>query len=216
MRPWAEHARLTAALAQAAPAAALEELKKEGELLLLQLHQVQEELEHYYLSNRRLDDEAHQHAQTVMRWRRLWARNQPSDVVIDLREPIDGSNWHEAEQDGRWTGPGTTSTLQIPAMLPGTYSIQLDLLDAISPEVTQGIKLALNGRELPIDGDALAAPGLVICAGAASASDGDDWILTMSVPFTRTPRELGIEDDRPLGVRVSSIAFTLLDPLAQQ
>ena len=47
------------------------ELKQENDLMLLQLHQVQEELEHYFLEHQKLQKAAQSHTQ---RWQRLEAR----------------------------------------------------------------------------------------------------------------------------------------------
>lgn len=69
--------------AQAQQQSAQKEIQQENELLLLQLHQVQEELEHYFLEYQALQS---QNQETVSRWQRLYARlpDYQDYSVIDI------------------------------------------------------------------------------------------------------------------------------------
>lgn len=61
----------------------LEELKEENELLLLQLHQVQEELESYYLTNLDLEKKASKQSKLEKENRVLQQRAQVLSQKID-------------------------------------------------------------------------------------------------------------------------------------
>ncbi len=68
--------------------ARLQDATEEGELILLQLHQVQEELEHYFL---KFKDAENQHERLLHRWRQMLNR-YPDYVDVDFVEvePIRG------------------------------------------------------------------------------------------------------------------------------
>lgn len=76
--------------------AELEGIKQESELLLLQLHQVQEELEHYFLEHQKLSST---HETLENRWQRLLKRHpdycdyQTLDTHEDPQQP-DTLQWH--------------------------------------------------------------------------------------------------------------------------
>lgn len=72
------------ATAQQQQASANQELQKENELILLQLHQVQEELEHYFLENQKLQTQIDEQAK---RWSRVEARF-PNYLDYESFEPI--------------------------------------------------------------------------------------------------------------------------------
>lgn len=179
------------------------------ELLLLELHQLQEELERYHGLNRRLTRqlELDQHADHLLR--REWRRNQPPDVIFDLRQEISGTNWYVAEGEGRWFGPGTAGTLLVPALMPGLYSVQIDVTDAMATEVLQGLAMSLNGRAVELGAES-SAPCFVLGSFFAEESDGPLWIVGLEVPSTISPTQIGGTDARELSIFVRSITFTLL------
>lgn len=109
------------------------ELENENELLRMQLHQVQEEAEHYFLKFQEMTQNK---------------TNFADQIVIDFCQTVDGYNWYDAEVDGRWGGPGKTSTLRLPKVKPGRYQIELKVVDAMSPEILKGTKFSLNGIPL--------------------------------------------------------------------
>ena len=107
-------------LALAIPSNKQAELTQENELLMLQLHQVQEELEHYFLQWQELSDKGVASAEETTAFiNRFWCKHQPSEVVIDFRDEIEGDNWYDAEPDGRWAGPGKVSTVETACVAQG-------------------------------------------------------------------------------------------------
>lgn len=188
----------------------LKEATQENELLLLQLHQVQEELEHYFLEAQRLT-----HAGGISA--RVAPRDNPlADVLYDLRKEIDGENWYYAERDGRWAGPGEQSLLRVPALAPGRYRLELCVVDAMDPGILNGMTVARNG--VPMD---LSIPTHKDYPRLISAEFGVDegdqsakWEFSFRFSRLVSPADRGSDDQRKLAIRVASLRLQLRDDAA--
>lgn len=166
------------------------ELAEENELLLLQLHQVQEELEHYFLEYQKVATKG----------------GAPLEVVYDLRRDIDGDNWYKAEANGRWAGPGELSTLKIPAMGSGEFVIELNVAAAMAPEILRDLQLSLNGMALELQHSWEKLPARVQARFAADTLEpGKVWELQFRFPKLVSPSELGEADTRKLALRLRTI-----------
>lgn len=187
-------------------------LAKENELLLLQIHQVQEELESYYIENQKLLGRSDPQAEDRAAIHELL----PAEILYDLRREIDGDNWYYAEHDGRWAGPETCSTLRVPAMATGIYRLEVCVVDAMEPEILSGMVLTLNGRPLSIEVD----PGnryskLVKADITVGESDVEFvWEFAFRFPKLVSPAEHGSDDQRRLAIRVASLCVKLQDQSA--
>ena len=186
----------------------LAEQEKENELLLLQLHQVQEELEHYFLEYQKALQ-----GQTT--------RPLVDQAEIDLRQFVDGDNWYDAEHDGRWAGPGLTSNLRLPNVKPGNYQIKLEIVDAITPEILKKTLFSLNNQPLrfvdikPLSlfqrliGKKKKYPlTLVARATLAQASAGS--LLELTFPNVVSPASRGSQDMRNRALRIKTVELELL------
>jgi len=200
------------------------ELTKENELLLLQLHQVQEELEHYFLKYQEVtksDDPAGEKPSPESD-ENAAAATGAKEATVDLRQFIDGDNWYYAEHDGRWAGPGTKSTIRLPAMNKGRYELILDIVDAIAPDILRDMKVNLNGKPLKFKGGngqfgpwasvvrlfnkKLKYP--VLLTGAVSIGKveaGKDLQLEVIFPKTISPSSRGSDDMRDLAIRLRQV-----------
>lgn len=200
------------------------EQKQENELLLLQLHQVQEELEHYFL---KYQEATQSGSQTDDEEKEAIEAKKPDavsakDVVVDMRQFIDGDNWYYAEHDGRWAGPGKSSNLHLPALDEGRYRLELDIVDAIATEVIKNMKVSLDGKSLKIAGGKgqlgpwapifalfrkkLKYPLLLTSQIQIGAGDADkNHILEFSFPKTISPASQGSDDMRELAVRLRQV-----------
>lgn len=128
--------------AQAIVSSKQSELAKENELLLLQLHQVQEELEHYFLKYQEI-------TQSKSYVTFLQDPIQPTEpIVVDFCRPVDGDNWYDAEANGSWAGPERISTIRISPLSPGQYQLKLDVVDAKNPKILDEISLSYNGQAI--------------------------------------------------------------------
>ncbi len=190
-------------------------LAEENELLVLQLQQLQEELETYFVKY-----------QDAIRGERPAETSAPQpaaatpapagDAAVDLRDFIEGDNWYYAEHDGRWSGPGTTSRLRLPAVAPGDYRLELEIVDAMSADIVRGLSVALDGRQLKLRGDRAYSGSwltgrrkklkypLVLTADVAIA-DAEGARLEFRLPATISPSSRGSADRRELGIRLRAV-----------
>jgi hypothetical protein len=195
------------------------ELEQENELLLLQLHQVQEELEHYFLKY-----------QEVTAGKRVLVNVTKvatcMSVAIDMKGKFEGENWYPAEADGCWAGPEKRSTLTVPALAPGEYRIELDIVDAMNPGIAQNMALSFNGRKLFLQGPGQAS-GTAILANLFSnkkryplalhanfrveeADVGQAGTLEFNFPQLVSPAERGSDDRRHLAIRLGAVRILAL------
>ena len=182
---------------------------QESELLLLQLHQVQEELEHYFLQ--------HQSQLQPLQWvAAFWRRHPPEVINLDLCEPIDGSNWYHAETDGSWAGPGLVSTIQMPPLAAGTYVLELHIKDAMHPNFVLDMQVsaiaddttATQTIELVHDfanhNEGALYP--VVSAGEFTLAGFDaPWALNINLPSTVCPADTGGDDTRRLSIKLQAV-----------
>ncbi|GAA6213144.1 hypothetical protein NBRC116602_28850 [Hyphomicrobiales bacterium 4NK60-0047b] len=199
--------------------------EKENELLLLQLHQVQEELETYFHKYQELalkECEGHPNDQGT-------PSLEKTAASIDMRHFIEGQNWYNAEHDGRWTGPDHISSLKIPQLPKGTYEIELNIVSAMSPKIIRQMKLLWNGDELPKKiiqpwagmkalmrryylmifqnregGPLILKTKLEIDQG----SNNTDQFLGLQLPCTISPSSRGQQDTRDLGIKLSEVKLS--------
>lgn len=218
--------------ADGAGATELAESRRENELLLLQLQQVQEELEHYFLKYQEIAKSGAPRPDQIG----ASPEAEQATVRIDMRHFIDGENWHEAEHDGRWAGPGKMSRLNLPALEKGRYRIELDVVGAMSAEILRGTELHFNGRRVALARKSLrqipGALGALKKAGATIVRRGHVLPIRLSgiidvdekaaagrtqlelrFPDTSSPTTLGETDYRELAIRIREIT---LSPLTRQ
>ena len=192
-----------------------EELEQENELLLLQLHQVQEELENYFLKYQQVA----QDLKEIIRQRNeektqaplaqaYWTRLHPAEVLIDLREPIRGSNWYEPELDGSWAGPGQTSTIHMPALRKGKYDMLIDVVDAMDATIIEGMKASLAGHPLELKKEVHDRSAVLRARVDTNQLPPEhEWTLQIEFPAVISPASHGSDDTRQLAVRIKTIKF---------
>jgi hypothetical protein len=213
----ARNAQAAAEAAVAKERSAKVEQAKECDLLLAQLHQVQEELERYFIKDQARGDDAllasalpsgNAGAGSVMR---------PVEWLLDLREEIAGENWYYAEHDGRWAGPEVRSSLELPALPRGRYQIRFDIVDTMQPEILAGLTAVLNGTRLDLEPIKAELPALVIALyDADDAPTEGQWRLELLFPGVVSPAERGSADERRLAIRLRTVRIIVVDEKAQQ
>jgi hypothetical protein len=201
---------LTAHQALEASRQQMQEQQEEGELLILHLHQVQEELEHYFVQYQ-------QQKKQLQVLTQFWCRHPPSELWVDMRHIDDGHGWYEAEADGRWSGPGTASTIELPPLAAGQYLLELHIADAMAPELVADMQLVAqldDGQVLPL---ALvhefgAVPSLYPMVSVAElqllASVQGCWHLNLVLPHVVCPADQGGGDTRQLGLRLQGLRLS--------
>ena len=184
------------------------ELTQENELLLQQLHQVQEELEHYFLRAQSLEQGHQSKANGFVA--DFWRMHQPTELVINMQHNIVGSNWYPAESDGRWAGPATLSTVQMPPVQPGDYTLELDIVDAMNPGLVSTLMVQAHGQTQPVEVFYPLYQGEypMICKVplniSHSAAD-QPWAIGLRFAQTVCPADSGSDDRRNLTARLRSM-----------
>ncbi len=198
-----------AQLAQATQKAATNpELTQENELLLLQLHQVQEELEHYFLRAQELEQGQQTKATGFVA--DFWRMHQPTELVINMQHDIAGSNWYPPESDGRWAGPATLSTVQMPPVQPGNYSLELDIVDAMNLAIVNTLVVEALGQTQPVEVLYPLYQGEypLVCKVPLSISQSaaeQPWAIGLRFAQTVSPADSGSDDRRKLTARLRSV-----------
>lgn len=191
------------------------ELEQENELLLSQLHQVQEELENYFLKHQKISHELKELTQQreaeklqIPLAQHYWNRLHPAEVLIDLRDAVRGSNWYAPEPDGSWAGPAQTSTIQMPALRKGKYDILIDVVDAMDASIIQGLQASLAGQPLEFKKE-IHDKSAVLRArvDAKQLPAVHEWTLQLDFPAVVSPAAHGSDDTRQLAMRVKTIKF---------
>ena len=192
------------------------ELIEENELLFMQLKQLQDALDQtssaYSQSERQVLELASRAAVITAPAFPTRAKGCLAEIAVDMRQEIDGKNWYWAEHDGRWAGPETHGSLKLPAMGPGRYEINLDVVDAMEPEILADMQVALCGIPLILEGDGKSFP--VVLKGVAVIEDigtDGDWDLSFRFPSLSSPAQRGSSDSRQLAIRLRSLRLRALD-----
>ena len=203
----------------------LEEVRQENELLTLQLHQVQEELEYYFQNNQELLKATS--AQPTIE--KSIHTAEPDTHEIDMRHFIDGENWHHPEHNGRWSGPGTTSRIKLPHLAKGHYTLELHLEAAMARDTVRKTKLIWQGQELKFKshqpwrgfkpllrryyllmfqnregGPLIIRAPLEVNVGSTDYNQ----FLKIVGPRTISPQSRGLNDSRDLGLMLSKLSIT--------
>jgi len=193
--------------------AELTDLKQENDLLLQQLHQVQEELEHYFLRNQELLKNQQSTSNTFVT--NFWRMHQPSTLVINMQQDIVGENWYPAESDGRWAGPGKVSTIQLPPLQAGEYLLELDVIDTMNPGIIESMTLEVLDQPQPFEiiyplyrGELPLICQAKISLPAENATK--PWKICMRFATLVSPAETGSDDKRQLALRLRSLRLEKL------
>jgi hypothetical protein len=116
------------------------ELKKENEILLLQLQQVQEELEHYLLLYHESNETEGGESNAV---------SPKGSICIGMDQEIEGDNWYSEERRDagslRWTGPGERATVDVPLRRDIEQLLVIHYRQTVTPEQLQGLRFEIDG-----------------------------------------------------------------------
>lgn len=125
---------------------------RENDLMLRQLHQVQEELETYFSKYQELKastesgrdvpsgPSAAPTASALVR--------RAAGFELDMRSFVNGSGWHSPEDQGRWAGPGVRSLIKLPRLEEEKYLLELQVIDAMSLNIAKNIRLKFDGHDI--------------------------------------------------------------------
>jgi hypothetical protein len=140
----------------------------------------------------------------------FWRIHQPTEVVIDMRRDITGSNWYGAEADGRWAGPELQSTLQMPPMQAGHYTLELDIVEAMHLDIVSSMVVEIMGRATPVEvvfplykGEYPVTAQVQI--DIAPGTIDKPWSIGLRFSKLIAPAERGSSDTRHLAIRLRTL-----------
>ncbi len=191
----------------------LDRLEAEQHLRTLQLHQVQEELMFYFEKCQELEA-----SRETIKPQAAPAPVPRKGFALDMRSDIEGTHWHEPEHDGRWAGPANSSTIITPPLEAGNYRLELDIVDAMSQEIINGMGITHNGsalklyipqQEKGIFRKRLRFPILATASfEVTKENENKNNTFNLNFPTTLSPSERGEPDNRSLTIRVKTVIAT--------
>ncbi|MBF2078507.1 MAG: sulfotransferase family 2 domain-containing protein [Synechococcales cyanobacterium T60_A2020_003] len=107
-------------------------------------------------------------------------------IQVDFSQALSGSGWHQRETMAmdhstfRWTGPATTTTIDLPIPQKADAEITFRVINAIEMDVLDSLKLAINNKS--VDLELLDGAGSTVRTYQAIAPQS---ILASDRPFTR-------------------------------
>jgi hypothetical protein len=186
------------------------DLMHENELLALQVHQIQEELKYHIAKCE--EHEANFRRETAQRqFQERFMRRHLVNVVIDMRQEVEGENWYYAEHDGRWAGPKEVSSIRMPALGQGNYEGQLDITDSMEPEILRRTEISFNGTALPFSNDWDTYPALVSFRFTVDDMEtSSNWEFQLKFPKLISPALHGSDDRRNLAIKLRSMKVGII------
>lgn len=134
-----------------------------------------------------------------------------SSLDFDFNQALSGSGWHlreGSEPAFRWTGPGTTSTLDLPLAIQD-LTLEFCVINTLAPDILQSLTLQVNDRPIPLG--VLYSHGITlfqaIIPRVALISTAPFTRLIFQVSRTTSPQDLNPHDPdrRPVGLAFSAI-----------
>jgi hypothetical protein len=145
-----------------------------------------------------------------------------------MRHFVDGENWYDPEDDGRWAGPGEHSSLRLPRLGKGRYRLELEVVDAMAADMVRQMRVSVAGAAIAVrrrSKDSLAGPLAPLKRAYLTHYKGRQLYpvrvsgifdvteekqqsplqVELSFPRLISPADRGQPDYRKLAVRVSQV-----------
>lgn len=215
---------------------------RENDLMLRQLHQVQEELENYFTKYQQLKRQSESLPAPAAALPRAsvskplsapaTASPRKTGVNLDMRSFINGRGWHSPENHGRWAGAELTSTLALPELEPGTYRLDIEIIDGMSLDIVRDLRISFDDQVLATRTLILSNMGgrlaplrrlkaqmrnvdkpypITVTASipeSLTRAPGGGHSLHITSPKVISPLSLGIPDTRNLSICVKTVKIT--------
>jgi hypothetical protein len=94
------------------------------------------------------EDRVDPQAQHSAELEKIIGLNKPMLIKCELKDRIVGSGWYDAEEHGRWSGPGTVSSIVLPYPVAGKYKLEIVIRAEAKLDLLQTLKINLNDRSL--------------------------------------------------------------------
>ncbi len=186
------------------------EMEQENELLLLQLHQVQEELEHYFLLYQESQAKQEEQAAQVQ---------SDGRIKLFMSGLSSEENWYPVEEvEGkplRWSGPEPRATLRLPVKRDKDQLLVIHYEQVVAPEQLKGLHFEVDGEQVNHNVyDTLSQKYVVVQLPATPEPHSLEIELAIVLSKMVKPCDVAAEspDDRPLGIAVYSLSILPVTP----
>jgi len=181
------------------------DLIHENELMTLQVRQIQEELE-YHIAKCEEHETNFGREMAQRQFQGRFIRRHLANVVIDMRQEVEGENWYYAEHDGRWAGPNKVSSIRMPALGQGAFEGQLDITDSMDADIFRGTEISFNGTSLHLINDRDNYPALVTFLFTVDdIENSPNWEFQLKFPKLISPAQRGSDDRRNLAIKLRTM-----------
>ncbi len=147
----------------------------------------------------------------------------PREAAIVFDKPVPGQEWYETEHDPlgrpfRWSGPLTHSAIDLHVDTGADLQLELRVLDAIAPDVLDGLRLEVHGEEISLRAAGREDGGQKFSAlvpqRVAASGERHRVRLDLHVPRTVSARDVDPDggDARPVGIAVSWVGLRRAGP----
>lgn len=159
LRTQTEETQQQAQLLSEAQRSEIEKLNEDRDTLQAQMED-QEEHSHLLLTRlhealSQLDQRAEDHREEIAAAQQVTGQLQTEletarklGYTIDLSGDIAGSNWYDAEKGGRWAGPRTVSTIELPPGLKGLHILNIRVSAGMSTKLLKETSVEYNGATM--------------------------------------------------------------------
>lgn len=134
--------------------------------------------------------------------------NRPVPIKCELKERIVGSGWHAPEDHGRWTGPGTISSIVLPYPTAGKYQLEIVVRGSAKPGLLDTLKIYANDRpieELQINRKGNEFPATVRGEYVAASQPHQSFLaIDLTIEETVSVHET---DTRAIGLLIEKISL---------
>jgi tetratricopeptide (TPR) repeat protein len=94
------------------------------------------------------EDRVDPQAQHSVELEKIIGLNKPMLIKCELKDRIVGSGWYDAEEHGRWSGPGTVSSIVLPYPVAGKYKLEIVIRAEAKLDLLKTLKINLNDQSL--------------------------------------------------------------------
>ena len=127
-------------------------------------------------------------------------------VKCELKNRIVGSGWHNSEQHGRWSGPGTLSSIVLPYPDAGKYRLEVIVRAEARAGLLKTLKINVNDRPLVWSYGAQNTffPIVISSEVAIEAKNNPFLSVDLAIDETVIPQA---SDSRSIGLLIESISL---------
>ena len=161
------------------------------------------------------DDALHDRLELHYAERFAAAHPREPSLHIDFTRPVSDAGWHDVEfmPDGsraRWTGPGTTASIDAPIAPGRDLRVTFRVLAALAPDILERVSLRVNDVPIPLSHAPDTVGGTVFAGRVPREALGHERPFARIVIGTgRTMRPVDFDpasdDERALGVLINWI-----------